>query len=125
MAKRAQMSLTIVRFVHQPHYNFLLVRILLREFLPQVGEDVRAGTSLADDLAIPACVVVDVNDTVCSGLEARLHQLIICGEVSFVQLAKLVVRKILPAYGQAEYIELVDLGKVLHLTRPIPSFAAS
>ena len=63
----------VVRLVHQAEDDVGLGGVFLRELGPEVGELVVGGPALADDAAVPAGVVVHVEDAEGAGREARLH----------------------------------------------------
>lgn len=85
---------------------------------PRVGQMLirHRATRLANDVAIPARVVVQVDDALGAGIQARLHQRIVLGEICGVEVdAELVVRQVLPCDGQAEDVQSEVVPEVLHL----------
>lgn len=111
---------TVVGFVHQTHDDLCVTGVLRCQLTPQIGEVVVGRPSaLANDGSIPASVVVNVYDAVCTGFQAPLDQLVVSAQVAGVQGCSEGVLKILPGDGETEDVELVDLGKVGHLTGAI------
>ena len=73
-------------------------------------------------LAIPASVIMKINDTRSSRSQASLDEIIIFLQVSVIdRTSKDVVRQELPADGQAEHVEAVVVDEVLHLSCTICS----
>lgn len=109
-----------MRLIHETHYDVLFFGVLGCQVTPQAGEVFILGSTLANDLSIPAGVVMDVNDTMGAGGQARLHQVIVFREISGVKLAtEFVADEVLPAYGQPESIQAVVLDEVFHLASAV------
>ena len=111
-----------MRFVHEGEDDVRLVRVRLCELSPErdevvVGRAAVVCAALADGVAVPAGVVVDVDYAMRAGGEAGLHEVVVVGEECRVKLtAKVMIDEILPADGEAEDVEVVVVGEVLHLT---------
>ena len=108
----------VVGLVHDAEDDVGLGGVLLGELRPHGGEVVvgRAARGLADDLTVPAGVVVDVNNAAGVGGEARFNDAVVAGEIGFIEgSTELVGDKVLPANGEAEDVESVVGGEVLHL----------
>ena len=64
---------------------------------------------MADNVSIPASVIMNINYTMCTCTQAGLHQLIILAKVGGVKgAAKVVVDKILPRHRESEDVEFVN-----------------
>ena len=73
-------------------------------------------TRLTNDLIVPASIVVNVNNTICTCCQATLNKLIIHAKfVGIQRAAQNIVHKILPADWEPEYIEPVVMNKMFHL----------
>jgi hypothetical protein len=110
--------LKIVGLVHETESDLGLRSVLGSKLRPHRGElSVGGTTAAANNLAVPAGVVVEVEDTELStGVQAVGHLLIVLGEEGGVEVtAELAVDKVLPANGETESVELVVLDEVLHL----------
>jgi len=69
---------TVVWLVHQAHYHLFLSGIFGGQLLPEVGEIGVGGTARStDDSAVPAGIIVNVDDAVSSSRQATLHQMIV------------------------------------------------
>ena len=106
-----------MRLIHQSHNHVRLIFILSRQLCPQARKVTRRGpTRSPNDLSIPPRVIMDINDAMCAGLQARLHQFIVLANIGLVKsTAEDVINEVLPGDGQAEDIESVVFGKVRHL----------
>jgi len=107
--------------VHDTEGNLGFLAVLLCQLLPYVCQ-LRIGRStLANNLAVPSSIVVNVEDTQRrTRAQAPFHEAIVLGEVVGVQLAtELIVEQKLPADGKTESIERVVLDEVIHLPDPI------
>ena len=104
-------------FIHQPHDYPFLILILRRQLPPQPRKLTRFGPPRSpNDLPIPPRVIMNIDDTIRTRLQAPLHQCIILSEIVAVKSAtKDVVDKVLPGDRQAEDVEPVGFGKVGHL----------
>lgn len=108
----------VVRLVHQAEDDVALRGVFLRQLGPEVAEVVVRWAALADDAAVPAGVVVHVQDAVRPGRETRLHDMVVGAEEGLVErTSEVVVDEVLPSDGKAEKVELVIVHKVLHLRR--------
>ena len=89
-----------MRLVHGAEDDVRLVGVLGRELAPD-GVELRVrGAALADDAAVPASVVVQVDDAVRARSQAGLHELVVAGEESRVEgAAEGVGDEVLPANG--------------------------
>ena len=108
----------IVGLVHEAESNLRLAGILGSKLAPDGGElGVGGTTAAANNLAVPASVVVEVKDTESgSRVQAVGHLLVVLGEEGGVEVAtELAVDKVLPADGETEGVELVVLDEVVHL----------
>lgn len=77
-------------------------------------------TRLTNDLAAPASIIVDVNNTISTCSQATLDELIIHSEVVTIQIAtKDIVHKILPANWEPEHVETMVTSKMVHLPKAI------
>ena len=108
----------VVGLVHQAEDDVGLAGVGLGELGPEGGEVVVGGAALADDVAVPAGVVVDVDDAVGAGGQAGSHDVVVGGEeVGVERTAEHSVDEVLPADGEAEDIEAVISGEMVHLIR--------
>jgi hypothetical protein len=106
----------IVGLVHQAESDVLLRCVLGRDLGPDIGELVVSWAALADDLAVPAGVVVEVNEADGAGGQAALDKLVVGSSDGGVKgTAELASSKMLPADGKTVYVELVILSEMLHL----------
>ena len=113
-------ELTLVRLVHDAHYYFILLRILCRQLAPQTGEVTVFGSTLTNDLSVPAGVVVNIDNTVSTSDQTSLDQGVVFGEIRRVQRATdLIIDEVLPPNGQSERVQTIVVNEVLHLTRTI------
>lgn len=102
--------------VHQAEHNVLLRLVLGSKLRPDIGELGVGGTALADDGAVPARVVVQVENAGRACGKTALNQLVVRGEESCVKgSAERVLDHVLPAEGQTEDVQLVVASEVLHL----------
>ena len=109
----------VVRLVHQAEDDVALRGVFLRELGPETGKLRIRWSALADDAAVPAGVVVHVEDAESAGCETRLHDVVVGAEEALVQrTSEIVVDEVLPSDGKAKEVELVIRHKVLHLRRP-------
>ena len=105
-----------MRLVHDAHNNVAATGIFGRQLTPEVGELIVRGPALADDLPVPAGVVVDVNDTMGAGRQARLHERVVLADVGWIEgSAETAVDKELPSHGQAVHVQSIVSGEVAHL----------
>ena len=90
----------VVGLVHRAEDDVGLAGVLGRELAPD-GVELRVrGAALPDDAAVPAGVVVQVDDAVGAGCQAGLHELIVAGEEGGVEgAAERVGDEVLPAHG--------------------------
>ena len=105
-------------FVHKAESNLGLRSILGSKLAPDRSElSVGGTTTAANNLAVPAGVVVEVEDTELGArVQAVGHLLVVLGKEGAVEVAaEVLVDEVLPANGDTEGVELVILDKVLHL----------
>ena len=109
------------RLVHDAKGDLVVALVLGSNLRPKAGEVSVGGTALANDLAVPAGVVVDVdNAESCAGGQAVLDLLVVDSPVGGAEgAADLVVDEELPADGDAEGVEAVVLDEVVHLVEAI------
>lgn len=108
----------VVRLVHYAEDDVFLRGVLLGELGPEIAKLVVRWSALADDAAVPAGIVVHVEDAEGAGGETRFHEFVVGAEKALVQrTSKVVVDEVLPSDGKAKDIELVIRHKVLHLRR--------
>jgi hypothetical protein len=107
--------------VHKAKGNLVVALVLGSNLRPKAGEVRISGTALANDLAVPAGVVVDVDNAERSaGGQAVLDLLVVDGPVGGAEgAADLVVDEELPADGDAEGVEAVVLDEVVHLVETV------
>jgi hypothetical protein len=106
----------IVRLVHEAESDLVVALVLGSDLGPDAGEVVVGGSALADNGAVPASVVVQVNDAKGGARsQAALDLSIVDLPVSSVQGAADGVDKVLPADGETEGVEAVVFNKVVHL----------
>jgi hypothetical protein len=106
----------VMGLVHQSKRDVLLRLVLRGNLRPNISELSVGGSTLTDDSAIPAGVVVQINDTKGTGSEAALNQLVVGSKDSGIKCtAKRVLGEVLPSDRQAVGIELIGGGEVLHL----------
>lgn len=84
---------------------------------PEAGELSVGRSTLTDNLAVPASVVVNVNDTHSSSrAQAALYELVIVAEVRGIEgTTELIIDKVLPPDRQSESIQAVVSDKVFDL----------
>lgn len=77
-------------------------------------------TRLPNDLAAPASIIVNINNTISTRSQATLDKLIIHGEAVTIQIAtKDIVHKVLPANREPEHVETMITSKMVHLSKAI------
>lgn len=104
------------RLVHHTESNLSVALVLGSNLRPKAGKLDVGRTALADNGAVPAGVVVNVNDTHGStGVQAALDLLVISGPVVGVEGAANSVHEVLPANGETEGVEAIVSDEVLHL----------
>jgi hypothetical protein len=108
----------IMGLVHDAESDLRLGSILSSQLRPD-GSELGVGrtTAAANNLTVPAGVVVEVKDAKGSArVQAVGHLLIVLGEEGGVKGAtEVLVDKVLPANGKTESVELVVLDEVVHL----------
>ena len=106
-----------MRLIHEPHNNTRLVLILRRQLAPQSRKIRRRRPARStNDFTIPPRVIMNIDNTMGTRLQARLHQCVILCQVRLIEgTAEDVVDQVLPADGKAEDVEPVVFGKVRHL----------
>lgn len=106
-----------MRFVHQPHYNFAFFSIIRGQLLPQACELIVCGSTLTNDVPVPAGIVVYINNTVSTGVKASLDESVIFSEGLLIEgPTALVVDQVLPSNRQPEGIEAVVVHEMFHLS---------
>jgi hypothetical protein len=103
--------------VHKTESDLVVALVLRSDLGPDARELNIGGSALANDGAVPAAVVVKVDDTESSaGIKTALNLLVVGGPVGGVKsAADLVVGQELPADRDTESVESVVGDKVLHL----------
>jgi len=110
----------VMRLVHEAKDDLAVGLVLGRELAPKVGELSVRGSTLTDDRAIPASVVVDVDDARSTTGQATLNELVVLAEVGCVKCAtEVVVEEVLPANWEAEDVETIILDEVVDLVDSI------
>ena len=109
------------RLVHDAKGDLVVALVLGSNLRPKAGEVSVSGTALANDLAVPAGVVVDVDNAERSaGGQAVLDLFVVDGPVGGAEgAADLVVDEELPANGDTEGVEAVVLDEVVHLVEAV------
>lgn len=108
----------VVGLVHETEGDLWLGSVLGGQLRPERGELGVSDTStaLADNVSVPATVVVDVDDAEIGDSQARGHESIVSGKVGGVEgTTKAVVKEVLPSNGKTEGVEASVSDKVLHL----------
>ena len=106
--------------VHETHHNFALFGILGGQLTPQACELVVCWAPLANNLPVPAGVIMNINYTVGAGRQAALHQGVVLGKVGGIEgSSKLAVDQELPSNIETKHVELVIVDEMLHLVRTI------
>ena len=108
-----------MRLIDKAISDLILLPILHRQLLPQVRKLLFGWSALVDDVSVPACIVVDIDDAGRLGLEAVLHQLVEDGEVVGDEVGAGGRHEVLPAYGEAVRIEAVSAGVMRHLLHAV------
>lgn len=105
------------RLVHETKSDLVVVLILGGDLRPKAGELSVGRTALTDNGAVPARVVVDVDNAECSaGVQAALDLGIVGIPVVRVErAAEVVVEEKLPADWDAEGIHSAVSEEVVHL----------
>ena len=110
----------VVGLVHQAESDLALRRVLGRDLGPDISELVVGWAALADDLAVPAGVVVEVDEADSAGGQAALDELVVGSSDSGIKgTTELVADKVLPSDGKTVDVKLVILGEVLHLSNSV------
>ena len=105
-----------MRLVDDSHNYIGILRILLGQLAPQARKFFVLGSSLTNDIPVPAGVIMDIDDAEGTGDQAGLDQCIVFLKSCGVEIASdLVVDQILPRYRQAEGVEAVVFHEVFHL----------
>ena len=77
----------VMGLVHETKNDVWLIGIPLSKLGPEVSKLIIRGTTLANDASIPTSVVVDIEDTFSSRVEAGLHHLVEPAKEAFVHWA--------------------------------------
>ena len=104
-----------MRFVHESHDNVRRSLVLPRQLAPQVPKLLSRGTTLANNLAVPATVVVDVENAFGARLEATLHQSVEHFEMLLIDGTTGGRGQVLPADWQPEDVHFVLARETGHL----------
>lgn len=113
-----------MRLVHETKDHTGITCIMCGKGFPQLCKISVSGTAgaLADDVAVPASKVVDIDNAVTTSTQACLHKGIVFGEIGWVERPPdHVVGQILPRNRQSVDVEANVLREVLHLAGPIAS----
>ena len=72
-----------MRLVHETEDHPGIVGVTCGKGLPQLCKISVSGSAgaLADDIAVPASIVVDINDAVATSTQTCLHKSIVFGEI--------------------------------------------
>lgn len=110
-----------MRLIHQPHNHIPIILILPRQLAPQPRKITGGRPSRGpNDLTIPPRVIMNIDNTMRTRLQARLHQCVILSKIGFVKsTAEDIVDEILPGDREAEDVESVVLRKVFHLASAV------
>ena len=110
-----------MRLFLQPHNHTPLILILLRQLPPQSREITRLRPPRGPNhLPIPSRVIMNIDNTMCTRLQARLHQCIVLSKVSFVKsTAEDIIDEVLPGDREAKDVESVIFGKMCHLASTV------
>lgn len=107
-----------MRLVHETKDHTGIACVMCGKGLPQLCKVSisRTAGALADDFAVPASIVVDINDAVATGIQACFHEGIVFGEIGWVERSTdHIVGQILPCNGQSVDVEPNVLREMLHL----------
>ena len=109
------------RLVHEAKGDLVVALVLGSNLRPKAGELSVSGTALANDLAVPAGVVVDVDNAESSaGGQAVLDLGVVDSPVGGAKgAADRLVDEELPADGDTEGVEAVVRDEVVHLVEAI------
>lgn len=108
------------RLVHDAESNLGATLVFGSNLRPQASKVLIGRATLADDVAVPAGVVVQVNDAhLSTSIQAALNLRIERRPVVRVEGAADAVHKVLPAHGNAEGVQAVIVDEVLHLVETI------
>lgn len=78
---------TVMRLIDHPHNHFNILCILLSQLAPQARKIFILGSTLTDDLPVPAGVIMDIDDTEGTGDQAGLDQGIVFLKCCGVEIA--------------------------------------
>ena len=109
------------RLVHKAERNLSVALVLGGNLRPDAGELSVSRSALANNSAVPAAVVVEVDDAERSaGCQAALNLLIEDSPVGGAEgAADSVVDEVLPADRDTESVETVVLDEVVHLVEAV------
>lgn len=73
-----------MRFVHETENNLRLAGVLGGDLAPKTSEIGVADSAVAltNNVAVPTSVIVDIDDTVGTGSETALYELVVLGPVA-------------------------------------------
>ena len=120
--KHGDRSLTSMGFVHQPKDNPFLVLIFISQLTPDTCKLFVRRAPLTNDIvpSAPTSVVMNVDNTETSGIQASLDQFIVQSNSVVSKLStKLVVNEELPRYRKPINIQTMRSGEMFHLAYSI------
>ena len=104
------------RLVHHTESNLSVALVLGSNLRPKAGKLDVGRTALANNGAVPATVVVHVDDAhLGTSIQAALDLLVVGGPVVRVEGAAEGVDEVLPANGETEGVKAIVSDEVLHL----------
>lgn len=108
------------RLVHDAESNLGATLVFGSNLRPQASKVLIGRATLADYVAVPAGVVVQVNDThLSTSIQAALNLCVKGRPVVCVEGAADAVHKVLPAHGNAEGVQAVVVDEMLHLVETV------
>lgn len=110
-----------MRLIHQPHNHTPVILISLRQLPPQSREitPLRAPRR-PNRLPVPPRVIMNINNTMRTRSQARLHQCIVLCKIGLVEsTAEDIIDEILPGDGEAKDVESIGFCKMCHLAGTI------
>jgi hypothetical protein len=104
------------RLVHHTKGNLSVALVLGSNLRPKASKLDVGRTALTNNGAVPATVVVHIDDAhLSTSIQAALDLFVVGGPVVCVEGATNGVHKVLPANGKAEGVEAIVGDEVLHL----------
>ena len=103
--------------IHQPHNHTPIILIPLRQLPPQSREITRLrAPRCPNHLPVPPRVIMNIDNTMRTRSQARLHQCIVLCKIGLVErTAEDIIDEILPGDGEAKDVESVGFCKMCHL----------